>query len=215
MTYFFLALFSSFLLSCSSSTSVTITETPDPPPVSGKPDYTLLFIGNSLTYSNNLPALVENVAKQKNIHIKTKLIAKGNYAIIDHWNDGVIQEEIKKGIYDFVIFQQGPSSQPYGREVLIDYGRRLTDLCQKNNAKLAYFMVWPSRNYYHTFDGVIKNHRDAAEINKSILLPVGEVWKAYFDSTNTFDYYIKDGFHPSLKGSQVAAEVIVKHLFKL
>ena len=74
-------------------------------------------------------------------------------------------------------------------------------------------MVWPSLNYYHSFDGVIKNYRDASLINDAILLPVGEVWKNYFERTGDFGYYGPDGFHPSKEGSTIAAKVIVNSLF--
>lgn len=176
-------------------------------------DFNILFIGNSLTYTNNLPELVKNSAKSKGLTIETSTIAYGNYAIIDHWSDGEAQEQIASKQFDFVIIQQGPSSQPYGREVLIEYGKLYSALCKTNGAKLGYYMVWPSLTYYYTFDDVIKNHRDAASINDAILCPVGEVWKEHFDATDNFDYYGSDGFHPSLKGSQVAADVIVESLF--
>jgi hypothetical protein len=177
-------------------------------------DFNILFIGNSLTYTNNLPELVRNSAQQKGIIIDTKMIAYPNYAIIDHWNDGQVQEEIASRRYNYIIIQQGPSSQPYGKEILIEYGKKYSALCKNNNAQLSYLMVWPSLTYYDTFAGVIKNHQDAASINDAILCPVGQVWKEYFDSTNNFDYYSPDGFHPSLKGSQVAADVIVEYLFQ-
>ena len=50
-------------------------------------------------------------------------------------------------------------------------------------------MVWPSLNYYQTFAGVIKNYTDAASINNSILLPVGEVWKDYFEAMFSYPLY--------------------------
>lgn len=184
------------------------------------PDYTsnkevkILFIGNSLTYSNNLPELVIAIAKEKGITLKTKLIAFPNYAILDHWNDGKVQKKILSKKYDYVILQQGPSSQSFGKNILLDYGKKYSTLCKENNIKLCYFMVWPSLIYYKTFDDVIKNHKEAAIQNDAILLPVGEVWKTHFDATQNFDYYSEDGFHPSLKGSQVAAKVIVDHLFE-
>ncbi len=177
-------------------------------------EISILFIGNSLTYTNNLPELVKGIAKQKGITVSTKLIAFPNYAILDHWNDGNIQKEIASKNYDFVIIQQGPSSQAFGKSILLDYGKKYSTLCKENNTKLCYFMVWPSLTYYKTFDDAIKNHKEAATLNDAILLPVGEVWKTHFDATQNFDYYSADGFHPSLLGSEVAAKVIVDYLFE-
>jgi hypothetical protein len=132
---------------------------------------------------------------------------------LKYLNDGNVQAFIETGEFDYVIIQQGPSSQPYGRETLIEFGATFKTLCQNNNAELAYFMVWPSRTYYNTFNGVINNYRDAANINEALLCLVGEVWKTHFDTTNTFDYYGTDNFHPSLLGSHVAARVIVESIF--
>ena len=177
-------------------------------------EYSLLFVGNSLTYSNNLPKLVEKNARARGIIVKTKMLAYANYAIVDHWADGEVQELVKTKEYDFVIIQQGPSSQQNGYDMLVNSGRLYSDLCKANDAKLAYFMVWPSRAYYHTFDGVIANYTAGAKANDAILSPVGRVWKDHFDNTGDFSYYGPDQFHPSLKGSLVAAEVIVDSLFE-
>ncbi|MGW9686974.1 SGNH/GDSL hydrolase family protein [Flagellimonas sp. 2504JD1-5] len=172
----------------------------------------ILFIGNSLTYFNDLPILVKNRIEAQGKEVVVKMVAYPNYAIVDHWADGEVQQLISSKAYDFVIIQQGPSSQSEGRQMLIESGKLYSDLCKANNAKLCYFMVWPSIANYGTFDGVIKNHTDAAAMNNAILLPVGEVWKEYIDTTNNLDYYGPDGFHPSVKGSEVAADVIVEHL---
>lgn len=179
-----------------------------------KTKFHILFIGNSLTYTNKLPRLVKKNAKLKGININSRMIALPNYAIEDHWNDGKVQKLISSKKYDFVVIQQGPSSQSDGRKMLIEYGKKYNSLCKLNKAKLCYFMVWPSLNYYHTFDDVIKNHKDAATINNSILIPVGEVWKQYIDSTKNNEFYGSDGFHPSVKGSQVASKVIVDYLLQ-
>lgn len=172
----------------------------------------ILFIGNSLSYTNNLPKLVEKTAELEGILVNTKMIAKPNYAIIDHWNDGDIKKLISTKTFDFVIVQQGPSSQKEGRQMLIEDGKKYSQLCKENGSRLCYFMVWPSLTYFHTFDDVIKNHQHAAKINDAILLPVGKVWKDFIDKTNNYEYYSSDGFHPSKKGSLVAAQVIVDSL---
>jgi len=174
----------------------------------------ILFVGNSLTYTNNLPQLVKKQGNAYGVHISTDILAKPNYALIDHWNDGLIQKKISSGKYDFVIVQQGPSSQEDGRTLLLESGKKISILCRENGSKLCFYMVWPSLQHYQTFNGVINNYREAALDNNALLCPVGEVWKAHFDKTQNFDYYGPDGFHPSEKGSQVAAKIIVDSLFK-
>ena len=63
----------------------------------------ILFVGNSLTYANDLPALVEKIGKEKRVVLKTKTIAFPNYALEDHWNDGNLQLLIASKKYDFVV----------------------------------------------------------------------------------------------------------------
>jgi hypothetical protein len=179
------------------------------------PDFKILFVGNSLTYTNDLPKMVKKAAGQKGLNIKVEMLAYPNYALIDHWEDAKVQKMISNNNYDLIIVQQGPSSQAYGRKVLLEYGKKFSDLCENNYCKSGYFMVWPSKKYFHTFDGVIKNYREASETHDAILFPVGEVWKDYFDTTGDFSYYGPDQFHPSKKGSLAAAEVIVEVLIQM
>ena len=174
----------------------------------------ILFIGNSLTYTNDLPAMVVALAKAKGIELKTETLAFPNYALEDHWNIGQMQELIKSGGFDFVVLQQGPSSQNEGRAMLLDYGARIKALCDTTKTRVAFFMVWPAFANLQTFDGVIKNYTDAASVTNSLLCPVGAVWKKHFEDTKEYSYYGPDLFHPSPKGTEIAAKVIVDNLFK-
>ena len=168
----------------------------------------VLFIGNSLTFTNNLPELVEKEALHQGKKLETTMIAFPNYALVDHLDDGKIQKLITKNKYDFVVIQQGPSSQAEGRGMLLDDGAKIKKLCDENGAELVYFMVWPSKQYYYTYADVIKNHINAATKNDALLAPVGAIWKVHFDQTSDYSYYGSDGFHPSLEGSKIAAKVI-------
>jgi hypothetical protein len=175
---------------------------------------TILFVGNSLTYSNNLPAVFARISKDSGIAVSTQMLAYPNYALEDHWNDKEMQKIISTGMYHYVVVQQGPSSQMEGREMLLDYGRKIKDLCVKYNTKLAFFMVWPQRNYFHTFDGVIRSYTDAATETNSLLCPVGLVWKDHFLATGDYSYYGIDNFHPSIAGTESAARIIFQSLFR-
>jgi len=173
----------------------------------------ILFVGNSLTYTNDVPVMVKNLGKAMGRKLDTECVCYPNYGLEDHWNDGRIQKKIEKGAYDFVLFQQGPSSQAYGRQSLLEYGGKISTLAKEHGTQPVYFMVWPSLQYYRTFAGVIKNHRDAAESNEAIVIPLGELWQQYRASANMPNLYGPDGFHPSSAGSFLAALSIYKTLF--
>lgn len=178
-----------------------------------EPIVRILFVGNSLTYTNNLPAMVKAIGFSNDIQIETEMLAYPNYALEDHWRDGKFQKLLNEKYFNYVIVQQGPSSQQDGRDMLLDYGDRFKIVCEEKGARLVFFMVWPARANYQTFAGVIQNYRDAAIQTESILCPVGEAWKSYMDSTQDFAYYGADGFHPSISGSQMAAQMIYNTLF--
>jgi hypothetical protein len=174
---------------------------------------TILFVGNSLTYTNDLPDLVAQLGTASGQTIHVEVLAFPNYSLEDHWNEGNLQKLIKDSSFDFVIVQQGPSSLAEGKGMLLEYGEKIKNLCKRKNSKLAFFMVWPAKENYQHFDGVIQNYTEAATKTQSVLCPVGKIWKEHFDRTNDFEYYGPDGFHPSMIGSKVAAEVIYKTLF--
>jgi hypothetical protein len=98
----------------------------------------LLFVGNSLTYTNNLPDLVEQSGKDSGLYIIAEVLAYPDYALEDHWMDGLVQQRIASGHVDFVVAQQGPSSQQEGRKMLHDYGTKLKNLCDSHNTKLMF-----------------------------------------------------------------------------
>lgn len=101
----------------------------------------ILFVGNSLTYTNNLPLLVANAGAKYDIPLETEMLALPNFSLEDHWLQGKLQKLIASGRFDIVVVQQGPSSQADGREMLLTYGSKLKRLCEKNDVVLAFFMV--------------------------------------------------------------------------
>lgn len=173
----------------------------------------ILFVGNSLSYSNNLPKIVEDIATKFNISINADCLCYPNYAIVDHLNDVQLNQILSTNKIDFLIVQQGPSSQPEGKKMLIEDGAKLKVLCEKNNIKMGYFMVWTSKKWYHTFDLVIKNHELAAQKNNVLLFPVGNIWKLYNEENESENLYDFDGFHPSKAGSFLSALTIFHKLY--
>ncbi|HEY6502769.1 MAG TPA: hypothetical protein VIZ28_02225 [Chitinophagaceae bacterium] len=168
----------------------------------------LLFAGNSLTYFNDLPAMITEMAKQDGVTITYTSFLFPNYALEDHWNEGKVQSELEKGGYDFMVAQQGPSGAPESQVLLLDYAKKYAGECNKNKSKLALYMVWPSKARSFDHDNVINSYTNAATKTASLLCPAGLAWKYAWQTDPELPLYSPDNFHPSTTGSVLAALTI-------
>jgi hypothetical protein len=173
----------------------------------------VLFVGNSLTYVNNLPEIVNGLARSAKKKFTYKMVAYPNFSLEDHWNKGEVQKILAKEKWNYVVMQQGPSSQMDGRIVLLDYAKKFAEPIAKAGAKSAFYMVWSSADRLKDFAGVYQNYKDAAQENNGLFLPAGEAWIAAWKKDPKIDLYGADRFHPSPVGSYLAALVIFQQLF--
>jgi hypothetical protein len=193
--------------SCNASSS---EPGPQPPP---DPDLRVLFIGNSLTYSNDIPTLVDALVQTAgSAEFHYEAVAFGNYSLEDHWNRGDALRAIDRGGWDIVVLQQGPSSLPESRVLLLEYVRRFAERIRAAGGRPAVYMVWPELVRAHVWDAVTTNHRDAARTVDGILIPVGEAIRAMVRDHPDLEVLGVDGFHPSLTGSYLAALVMYGQL---
>lgn len=172
----------------------------------------ILFVGNSLTYTNNIPALVKELGKGDSILIEYKTIAKPDYGLDDHLDEGAVQKEINKGKYDFVVLQQGPSALPESQVILMASVQKYKVLCDQAKSKLALYMVWPSKSRLSDLDNVIFSYSNAGKKHNTIVCAAGLAWKKVLTTDPKISLYGPDGFHPDLTGSLLSAMVIYKTL---
>ena len=172
----------------------------------------VLFIGNSLTAANDLPAMVQRLAAAAGARIEYQAIARPNFSLEDHWNDGEARRAIARGGWTFVVLQQGPSALPESRRLLIDYTRRFDAAIRAAGGRSALFMVWPSRQRAPDAAGVSRSYTDAARDVDAVLCAAGDAWQAAWRADPRFPLDGPDGFHPSPLGSTLAAIVIVEAL---
>jgi hypothetical protein len=178
----------------------------DPRPAGG---YHVLFIGNSLTYVNDLPGTVAALASSVDDTIRVESVTRPNFALIDHVNgmsDAV--EVIGRGDWDYVVLQQGPTTQQIGRDTLILAVRLLDPEIRAAGGRPATLMVWPPSGNRAAFDQVLASYRQAADSVGGLLLPAGEAWRSAWDADANLRLYGPDDFHPSALGTYLAALVV-------
>lgn len=172
----------------------------------------VLFIGNSLTYTNDLPAMVAAFAESENRPFVYETIAYPDFTLQGLWNLGDARRALATGQWDFMVMQQGPSSFADHREILLEWSARFAVEARRNGTEPALFMVWPA-SFSNAFAAVIQVYTEAAEANNALLLPAGAAWLAAWEENPNVPLYGPDDFHPSENGTYLAALVIYAGLF--
>jgi hypothetical protein len=173
----------------------------------------VLFIGNSLTYVNDLPGMLSAIAAQAGKTLVTAEVAEGGFALEDHFRVGRAQVEIAKG-YDLVILQQGPSSLKASQVNLLQWATRFDPLIRASGARPALYMVWPELARFDVFDDVHDSYSNAALAIDGMFIPGGEAWRESWRIDPALKFYGADDFHPSTLGTYAVALTMFAELFR-
>ncbi|HNG95970.1 MAG TPA: SGNH/GDSL hydrolase family protein [Acidobacteriota bacterium] len=179
------------------------------------PALRVLFIGNSLTYVNNLPAVLEAMARESGqVPLVYQTIAFPDFSLEDHWKQGDARKAISTGKWDVVVMQQGPSALPESRVLLLEYVKKFAQETRNSGAKPALYMVWPAKERSFDFDRVSESYRLAAQEVDGLLFPVGDAWRTAWKHDASLPLYSADKFHPSKAGTYLAAAVMYEQLYR-
>lgn len=188
---------------------LALTEPTDIP----EADLRVLFIGNSLTYTNDMPRMVQHLASSSDRSFAYGVAALPNYSLEDHWASG-IPGVIQQQRADIVVMQQGPSSVPANQAHLAYWAEQLAPVIRASGGEPALLMVWPDIGRLSAFDDVHAAYRNAAAAVNGLFLPAGEAWRAAWARDPEIATYGGDGFHPSVIGSMAAALTVFAVVFE-
>jgi len=198
----------------------------------------VLFLGNSYTASNNLPAIVSAIASANGDSITYQAITPGGQYLLGHANDNQVHTAIQQGDWDYIIIQEQSQIPviPHFRENLMYPGagdlKTLRDqYCP--GAIMYFFMTWGRENGGQQCNGGYCSHpfTDFADYQDTLtwayqqsaimtgcgIAPAGEIWREVILQNQppvpTPTLFSADGSHPSTQGSYLTALTIYSTLF--
>lgn len=190
--------------------SPTAPTPPTPPPSA---TLSVLFIGNSLTYYNDLPRTLSGIARSAGDLIHTDMVAGPKLTLMDQFGEGSEAEAaIVRGGWDFVVLQQGPSSDSASRAMLVNVVQQFDVLIRSAGAQTALYMVWPSADHPGDFCATGAAYAAAAAAVDGLLLPAGVAWEYALQQSPAPKLYDPDGGHPAPLGTYLAAITIYEKL---
>ena len=175
----------------------------------------VLFIGNSLTYFNDLPEIVQGMADDAGLNVYHEVVANPNWSLEEHWNAGIVTT-IREMQPDLVVMQQGPSTLDSSREHLVHWTSLIAPVVREVGGEPGLFMVWPVKERRaEDLARVRTSYRAAAAAVDGFFVPAGDAWGHLWTSHPELYIYMPDGLHPLYLGSLIAAQALAAVLFDL
>lgn len=188
------------------------------------PPLRVLFIGNSYTAENDLPAIVRAaLASAPEVgSIEVESLTPGGATLGDHWMTGLAADRIRNGRFTHVVLQ--PQSTELVRwGSMARHAGLFAHVVHEAGAKLVLFETWHRREGHELYadpawpyrcPGAMAGaaemfYRHLASTLGSELAPIGEAWAHVAATHPEIELYAEDGTHPSLAGSWLAASVLV------
>lgn len=181
----------------------------------------VLFIGNSYTYVNDLPSVFSQLTTSLGDEATVDSKTNGGFTFQNQLSDPVTMTKIHAKPWDYVVLQ-GQSQEPsfpfdQVNTQTLPPAVSLADSVYANGfcSQALYFMTWgrqvgdpqwDSINTFYKMNNRLRNAyvRIADSANASVA-PVGVAWKYIIDNHPTINLYSPDGSHPSLEGTYLAA----------
>lgn len=193
----------------------------------------VLFIGNSYTYTNNMPSMLQSLAAAMGDTLIFNQSDPGGYTLQEHLSYPPTIALILSQQWDIVVLQeqsQFPSFPPSQVDTQVyPYARKLDSIIHASYSctQTMFMMTWGHANgdpgncaYYPvvcTYNGMQRRIRESylqmTLDNNAIVAPVGATWKLVRDSFPSIGLYQSDDSHPALSGSYLQACVLYSSIF--
>ena len=172
-----------------------------------KKDLSILFIGNSHTYYNDMPLMVKCRAEEEGYDCRVTMIAHGGWYLSQHAAEPDVRFNILYGGYDYVILQE--HAHPFGpEEDFLNAAITLNKMIREAGSTPIIYECWASKDEPEKQAHMNEVHQHVAEEIKALIAPVGENWWTYKNSRPNLEMYDEDGAHASRAGSDFAAKHI-------
>jgi hypothetical protein len=209
------------ITSCAAHPTPTISATPTETGSIG-----VLFLGNSLTFFNELPEMFAQLARSGGHEVQADMSAQGGMTCADHALSEWTLNKIEQRGWDFVILQeqsQLPAIPEQRMERMYPAIRLLNTKISQSGAKPILFMTWGQRDGLPD-SGLLDFAAVQAQIQRGYMeianelgvrvAPVGLAWQQAISQNSQLDLWHADGIHPSEEGSYLAACVFYAVIYQ-
>lgn len=173
-----------------------------------------LFVGNSYTTRNDLPALITTLAAAAPAprHVETGIVSAGGASLRRHWNAGTALAAIRDEPWNYVVLQEQSTLPLKNAARFRDNVRLLAHAVREHGATTVLYLTWARRDAPQTQAAVTAVTVAVATDVDAQVVPVGPAWQLARSQHPDIELYLRDGSHPTAAGSYLTACVFVSAL---
>lgn len=175
------------------------------------PDLRVLFIGNSLTYWNEMPWMFEHFSKSLGARPRTRFSGGSGMSLRQHWREGRAQKAIAAGSWDYVVLQPQSTEMMRVPEETTKYAQMFDQLIRKSGAKTVIFLTWAPRSAQFEQEELTARYLTLARKLRARVAPIGIAWA---DLQRAGLEMEEGGAHPNLEGSYLSVCVFYATLYR-
>ncbi|HXE74582.1 MAG TPA: SGNH/GDSL hydrolase family protein [Candidatus Xenobia bacterium] len=168
----------------------------------------VLFIGNSYTYFNDLPGLVERLSAAER-PIEARMVVQGGATLEWHWTVGLALKRIQQGGWDYVVLQEQSQRPLLDKPRMFEYARAFDAEIKKQSARTVLYLTWSRQPRPELQGQITQAYQELGRELGAEVAPVGAAWHKVLQRNPNLELYLPDGSHPSLAGSYLAACVFL------
>lgn len=185
----------------------------------------VLFIGNSYTYVNNLPAMLATLARSGHEFVRAAKLATANATLADHAASHETREALDAARWNVVVLQeqsQIPSIERLRQADMYPAARQLVRMVREVGAEPMFYLTAARREGWPE-DGLDNYTAMQVALDEGYLLigrelhvaiaPVGYAWSVAVSHEHQQELWQSDGSHPTVEGTYLAACVFYASIF--
>lgn len=189
----------------------------------------LLFVGNSHTYVNDLPAMFMQLCQAAGENVYTHSVTKGGWRLrqyADPENEfGIkLREEFPKQHWDLIVLQDNSLQPTQHPDEFFPAVRALCELMHNHCNGFALYQTHPFEKdspkcielglvYEDMQRSLHDNYALAAQENNALRVPAGDCYYRCFKEHPHINLYAPDRYHPSPNGTYMACCAFYAFIF--